>query len=154
MGSSRQEHGSRLPFPSPGDLPNPGIKPESPTLQADALTSEPPGKPLKYFFEPHFWGERGKHTGVGCQSLLQGIFPTQGSNPSLPHCRQTLYRLSHLGGWKSFTFLFPLCLHSSAECLTHSRLFSEIIDKSLTCCYLTQHQEHSRHEMNIDRTNE
>ena len=36
-----------LPFPSPGDLPNPGIKAGSPTLQADALTSEPPGKPRK-----------------------------------------------------------------------------------------------------------
>ena len=35
-----------LPFPSPGDLPDPGIKPKSPALQADALTSEPPGKPL------------------------------------------------------------------------------------------------------------
>ena len=33
-----------MPFPSPGDLPNPGIEPESPTLEADALTSEPPGK--------------------------------------------------------------------------------------------------------------
>ena len=45
MGFSRQEYWSRLPFPSPGDLPNPGIEPSSPTLQADALTSEPPGKP-------------------------------------------------------------------------------------------------------------
>jgi len=45
MGFSRQEYWSGLPFPSPGDLPNPGIKPRSPTLQADALTSEPPGKP-------------------------------------------------------------------------------------------------------------
>ena len=34
-----------LPFPSPGDLPNPGIEPGSPTLQADSLPSEPPGKP-------------------------------------------------------------------------------------------------------------
>ena len=34
-----------LPFPSPGDLPDPGIEPRSPALQADALTSEPPGKP-------------------------------------------------------------------------------------------------------------
>ena len=42
MGFSRQEYWSGLPFPSPGDLPNPGIKPTSPTLQADALTSEPP----------------------------------------------------------------------------------------------------------------
>ena len=44
MGFSRQEYWSGLPFPSPGDLPNPGIKPGSPALQADALLSEPPGK--------------------------------------------------------------------------------------------------------------
>ena len=43
MGFSRQEYWSRLPFPSPGDLPDPGIEPRSPALQADALTSEPPG---------------------------------------------------------------------------------------------------------------
>ena len=46
MGFSRQEYWSGLPFPSPGDLPDPGIGPRSPTLQADALTSAPPGKPL------------------------------------------------------------------------------------------------------------
>ena len=45
MGFSRQEYWSWLPFPSPGDLPNPGIEPRSPALEADALTSEPPGKP-------------------------------------------------------------------------------------------------------------
>ena len=45
MGFSRQKYWSGLPFPSPGDLPDPGIEPRSPTLQADALTSEPPGKP-------------------------------------------------------------------------------------------------------------
>ena len=45
MGFSRQEYWSGLPFPSPGDLPDPGIEPGSPALQADALTSEPPGKP-------------------------------------------------------------------------------------------------------------
>ena len=45
MGFSRQEYWSGLPFPSPGDLPDPGIKPRSPALQADALPSEPPGKP-------------------------------------------------------------------------------------------------------------
>ena len=41
------------------------------------------------------WDFPGKGTGVGCHFLLQGIFPTQGSNLGLPHCRQTLYRLSH-----------------------------------------------------------
>ena len=45
MGFSRQEYWSGVPFPSPGDLPNPGIEPGSPAFQADALTSEPPGKP-------------------------------------------------------------------------------------------------------------
>ena len=45
MGFSNQEYWSGLPFPSPGDLPNPGIEPGSPALQADALSSEPPGKP-------------------------------------------------------------------------------------------------------------
>ena len=44
MGFSRQECWSGLPFPSPGDLPDPGIEPGSPTLQANALPSEPPGK--------------------------------------------------------------------------------------------------------------
>ena len=43
MGFSKQEYWSGLPFPSPGDLPDPGIEPRSPALQADALTSEPGG---------------------------------------------------------------------------------------------------------------
>ena len=45
MGFSRQEYWSGLPFPSPGDPPNLGMEPRSPALQADALTSEPSGKP-------------------------------------------------------------------------------------------------------------
>ena len=44
MRFSRQEYWSGVPFPSPEHLPNPGIEPRSPTLQADSLTSEPPGK--------------------------------------------------------------------------------------------------------------
>ena len=43
------------------------------------------------------WDFLGKSTGVGCHFLLQGIFPTQGSNPGLPHSRQTLYHLSRQG---------------------------------------------------------
>ena len=43
MGFPRQEYWSGLPFPSPGDLPHPGIKPGPPTLQADSLPTEPPG---------------------------------------------------------------------------------------------------------------
>ena len=59
MGFSRQEYWSGLPFPSPGDLPDPGIETRSPAFQADALTSEPPGKPkckTRYYKTP-----RGKH---------------------------------------------------------------------------------------------
>ena len=68
-------------FPSPGDLPNSGIKARSPTLQADSLPAEPQGKP--------------KDTGVGSLSLLQWIFPTQELNRGLLHCRQILYQLSY-----------------------------------------------------------
>ena len=46
MEFSKQEYWSGLPFPSPGDLPNPGIGPRSPALQTDALPFEPPGKPF------------------------------------------------------------------------------------------------------------
>ena len=49
MGFSKQEYWSGLPLPSPGDLPDPGIEPRSPTLEADTLTSEPPGSLMKYF---------------------------------------------------------------------------------------------------------
>ena len=58
---SRPEYWSGYRFPSLGDLPNPGIEPRSPTLQADSLPAEPQGKP--------------KNTEVGSLSLLQGIFP-------------------------------------------------------------------------------
>ena len=43
------------------------------------------------------WNSPGQNTGVGSLSLLQGIFPSQGSNPGLPHCRRILYQLSHKG---------------------------------------------------------
>ena len=64
-------------------FPNPGIEPRSPTLQVDSLPAEPQGK--------------SKNTGVSSLSLLQGIFPTQGSSLGLLHCRQILYQLSHKG---------------------------------------------------------
>ena len=53
MGFSRQEYWSGLPFLLPGDLPDPGIEPWSPALQADALTSEPPGKPQDNLNSPY-----------------------------------------------------------------------------------------------------
>ena len=54
----------------------------------------------------------GKNTGVGCYALLQGIFPTQGLNPGLPHCRRILYQLSHQGSprileWVAYPLSIP-----------------------------------------------
>ena len=72
---------SRPESPSPGDLPNPGIEPRSPALQADALPAEPQ--------------EETKNTEVGSLSLLQQIFPTQESNRGLLHCRWIFYQLSY-----------------------------------------------------------
>ena len=84
---------------SPKDLPDSGIKPGSPTLQADSLPAELLGKP--------------KNSGLGSLSLLQGIFPTQGSNPGLPHCRQILYQLSSKGALtKILMLVFNECLDS------------------------------------------
>ena len=65
-GFSRQEYWSGLPLPSPGDLPNPGIEPRSPTLQADALTSEPPGKPWKNF---NAWVKCGLYCEADCELM-------------------------------------------------------------------------------------
>ena len=95
MEFSRQEYWSELPFPSPGDLPNPGIKPRSPTLRVDSLPVEPQGKL--------------KNTGVSSLSLLQRIFPTQELNWGLLNCRQILYQLSHKGSprileWVAYPF--------------------------------------------------
>ena len=83
MDFSRPEYWSGKPFPSPGDLPNPGIEPRCPTLQVDSLPAEPPGKT--------------KNTGVGSLSLLQRIFPTQESKQGLLYCRQIIYQLSYQG---------------------------------------------------------
>ena len=56
----------------------------------------------------HPWNFPGKSTGVGCHFLLQGIFPTQGSNLGLPNCRQMLYHLSHQG-----IYMWVICIFLS-----------------------------------------
>ena len=83
MEFSRPEYWGGLPFLSPGDLPNPGIKPRSPSPQANSLPVEPQGK--------------AKNTGVGSLSFLQRIFLTPKMNWGLLHCRQILYQLSSKG---------------------------------------------------------
>ena len=62
---------------------------------------------IDYIYSP--WNSPGQNTRVGSLSLLQGIFPTQGSNPGLPHCRQILDQLSHQGNprildWVAYPF--------------------------------------------------
>ena len=82
-----------------------------PTL-CDPIDSSPPGFSVHGDFP-------GKNTGVGCHALLQEIFPTQGSNPGLLHCRRILYCLSHQGSphW-AFKYLLKSfcqeCFHSPA----------------------------------------
>ena len=94
---SRQEYWSGLPCPPPEDLPNPGIKPRLPALQADSLLSEPPGKP--------------KNTWKASLFLLQAIFLTQESNPGLLHCRGILYQQSFQGSHILHLIYFQI--HSS-----------------------------------------
>ena len=92
MGFSRPEYWRGQPFPSPGDLPNPGIEPRSPTLQAASLLAEPQGKP--------------KNSGVGSLSFLQQIFQIRKSNQGLLHCRRILYQLCYQGSPNNISVQF------------------------------------------------
>ena len=70
MGFSRQEYWSGLPFPSPGDLPDPGIQPGFPALQADALTSEPRDGILKCLLSRDCWaGWQSLHSCISNRSI-------------------------------------------------------------------------------------
>ena len=83
------------------------------------------------FLPPHDlyspWDSPGQNTGGGGLSLLQGIFPTQGSNPGLPHCRQILYQLSYQGS--------PSC----KLVLTNFKDENEINIHSILCVDLDTH---------------
>ena len=106
-------------------VPPPGIKPMSTALAGGVFTTEPPGKPLNHQKEseshsvlsdhlrPHGlyspWNSPGQNSGVGSRSLLQGIFPTQGSNRGVPYYRWILYQLSYKGSprileWLAYPF--------------------------------------------------
>ena len=74
------------------------------------------------------WNSPGKNTGVDCYSLLQGIFPTLGSNPGLLHCRQILYHLSHRGGPKMYYFKVSFAL-------TYFHVSKDSIDKEILDIY-------------------
>jgi len=91
-----------------GIFPNP-MELRFPTLQADSLSAEPPGKP--------------KNTGVGSLSLLQRIFLTQELNWGLLHCRRILYQLSCQGSlmWNT-DIIFSYTLHEMYHCIVHLKV--------------------------------
>ena len=128
MGFSSPEYWNGLPYPFPGNLPNPEIKPRSPSLQVDSLPANPPGKP--------------KNTGVGSLSLLQGIFPTQESNWGVLVCRQILYQLSYEGNplfCKLIEKLKSWCViwHETINSLTPDEIKSrEIAQIPSEACYI------------------
>ena len=83
------------------------------------------------------WDFPGKNTGVGCHFLLQGIFPTQGLNPGLPHCRQMLYPLSHQGSPYPTAYVMPFIF---THTLKHSVLQFNSHTHQATC--LTAAEDH------------
>ena len=103
-----------MPFPPPGDLPDPGIKLTSPALAGGFFITESESRSVvSDSLQPHGLyspqNSPGQNTGGGSLSLLQGIFPTQVLNPGLPHYRQILYQLSHKGSlrileWVAYPF--------------------------------------------------
>ena len=111
MGFSRQEYWSGLPFPSPGDLPDPGIEPVSPALEADALTSGPPGKHLvskscPILCNPIDCSTPGRATSLPCPSLSPRVCS---DSCSLSHwCCLTIL---------SSVALFSFCLGKSCRSL-------------------------------------
>ena len=74
------------------------------------------------------WDFPGKDAGVGCHFLLQGIFPTQGSNPGLLHCRQILYQLSYKGSPKN---VIKKWMNEALMCRTHQFLWYKYSHHSL-----------------------
>ena len=113
----RQEYWSGLPFLFPGDLPWLRGWTCVPCLASRFFTAAPLGKPcymheksesgsrsvVANSLQPHGlqnpWNSLGQNTRVGSLSLLQGIFPIQGSNPGLCHCRWILYQLRYQGSY-------------------------------------------------------
>ena len=110
---------ARIPFPSPGDFPNPGIEPRSPVLQADSLPAELQKKP--------------KNTGVGSLSLLQRIFPNQESNCGLLHCRWILHQLSYQGSISLISLDFILRTVGKYRRFKAGEQPSDLHFKSLLC---------------------
>ena len=108
MEFSRQEYWSGLPFPSLEDLPNPGIKPGSPALQADALLSEPPGKnlyiitltKLNQSYPGHSDGKESAYN-VGELGLISGSGRSSGEGNGYPLQNSCLGNSLDRGAWQA-----------------------------------------------------
>ena len=88
------------------------------------------------------WNSSGQNTGVGSQSLLQGIFPTQGSNPGLPHCKQILYQMSHKGSLRILewvAYLFSRRSSPSNQDLLDCRQILYQLSRFFTNCTILLH---------------
>ena len=88
------------------------------------------------------WNSPGQNTGVGSLSLLQGIFPTQESNPSLSHCRRILYQLSHTGNPRilervayPFSSRFSQPRNRTQVCLTAGGFFTSWVTREAQSDY-------------------
>ena len=123
-GFSRQEYWSGLPCPPPEDLPNPGIKPRSPLLQADSLLSEPPGK-HKYVRRIKSKGMLGKDIPYKCgysqkfkvlTRITIFISTHVQSNSHISYCLQDIFLLITI--WS----LITLCILSNQELFTNDML--------------------------------
>ena len=87
------------------------------------------------------WNSPGQNTGVGSLSFLQGIFPTQASNPDLPHCRQIPYQLSHQGSpWLPVQFIAQSCptLCDPTDCSLPGSSIHGIFQARVGCHFLLQ----------------
>jgi len=88
------------------------------------------------------WNSSGQNIGVGSLSLLQGIFPTQSSNPGLTHCRRILYQLSHKtavfshnsGGWKSKIKVLAKLISGMTSLLGLQTLFTVLAHGLFSVC--------------------
>ena len=99
------------------------------------------------------WNSPGQNTGVGSRFLLQGIFPTQGSNPGLPHCRQILYQLNfqrrpRILEWVAYPFSSGASWHrnwTGVPCIAGGFFTSWATRKALVSAYFSLNQLHRAH---------
>ena len=99
------------------------------------------------------WDSSGKNAGVGCHAIFQGIFPTRGSNPGLPICRQILYHLSHQGSLTSNCTTTLILSKTKSLMLVLQSIFLCVLFQRMEACFIQANSmetlrstEHLNHE--------